>query len=151
MAFFPKCLSREESFAMGRRVMTLIDQRGWGFWALEIPEQTAFIGFTGLHIPTDKMPFSPCVEIGWRLAKPYWGKGFATEAATAALNYAFNTLELKDVVSFTTVSNKRSQAVMRRLGMRDTQRNFMHPDIDLLHPQCEHVLYAISQSTWKSL
>jgi ribosomal-protein-alanine N-acetyltransferase len=149
MEYFPKLQTQEESFEMGRKILSLINERGWGFWAVEIPNQHKFIGFVGLHTPTDKMPFSPCVEIGWRLSKSYWGYGYATEAAKEALKYAFSKLNLNEVVSFTTLGNDRSKAVMQKIGMYDTKQNFMHPDIELSHPQCEHVLYKISKSEWQ--
>jgi ribosomal-protein-alanine N-acetyltransferase len=149
MEHFPKLQTQEESFEMGRKILSLINERGWGFWAVEIPIQSKFIGFVGLHIPINKMPFSPCVEIGWRLSKHYWGKGYATEAAKEVLKYAFNTLNLNEVVSFTTLANHRSKAVMQKIGMYDSNQNFMHPEIEVSHPQCEHVLYKISHSTWQ--
>lgn len=149
MQHFPKPQTKAESYAMGRKIQSLISERGWGFWAVEIPDQHAFIGFVGLHTPTDKMPFSPCVEIGWRLAKQHWGKGYASEGAREALKFAFNTLDLEEVVSFTTLQNDRSKAVMQKIGMHDSGQNFMHPDIEPGHPQCEHVLYKISQSEWR--
>ncbi|WP_422133977.1 GNAT family N-acetyltransferase [Endozoicomonas sp. ALD040] len=149
MEHFPKLQTQEESFEMGRKILSLINERGWGFWAVEVPNQHIFIGFVGLHTPTNKMPFSPCVEIGWRLSKHYWGKGYATEAAKEALKYAFNTLNLNEVVSFTTLANDRSKAVMQKIGMHNSNQKFMHPDIEVSHPQCEHVLYKISKSTWQ--
>lgn len=149
MEYFPKPQTKEESYEMGRRILSLISERGWGFWAVEIPNQHKFIGFVGLHTPTNKMPFSPCVEIGWRLSKQHWGKGYATEAAKEALKFAFNTLNLNEVVSFTTQANNRSKAVMQKIGMQDSKQNFMHPDIEVAHPQCEHVLYKISKPEWQ--
>ena len=142
MAFFPKLLTVEESYSMGRKIQSLIAERGWGFWAVEIPGESKFAGFVGLHIPKDTMPFSPCVEVGWRLAKRYWGVGYATEAANASLHYAFTQLGLSEVVSFTTVNNTRSQEVMNRIGMSYAGR-FEHPDIEPEDPLCEHVLYKI--------
>ena len=149
MEFFPKQLTQKESFEMAEKIRSLIKDRGWGFWALEIPNEHKFIGFVGLHTPTDRMPFSPCVEIGWRLSSQHWGKGYATEAAKAALDYAFNSLHLSEVVSFTTLANVRSMAVMEKLGMTNSNQNFMHPDIEASHPQCEHVLYTISKLKWQ--
>ena len=148
MAFFPKCLTEEESHSMGKKMQSLIANRGWGFWAVEMPDQAKFIGFVGLHTPSDELPFSPCVEIGWRLAKPYWGRGYATEAARASLQYAFTNLDLDEVVSFTTVSNIRSQAVMKKLGM-SYDSNFLHPDLDIDDPLRDHVLYKISRRQWE--
>lgn len=148
MEFFPKLQTQSESYEMAKKIQALIEDLGWGLWALEIPNQHRFIGFVGLHIPKDNMPFSPCVEIGWRLSKQYWGKGYATEAAEKALEYAFNKLNLSEVVSFTTVANVRSMAVMQKIGMCNSGQNFMHPNIEASHPQCEHVLYKISKSEW---
>lgn len=150
MEYFPSLLTREESYAMGRRVRSLIEQRGWGFWAVEVPEQHTFIGFVGLHIPKDHLPFAPCVEIGWRLAKAFWGQGYATEAAKASLGYAFTELNLNEVVSFTALPNQRSQAVMNKIGMRNSGENFLHPDVEQGHDLQEHVLYRISQQDWES-
>ncbi|WP_193226531.1 GNAT family N-acetyltransferase [Pseudoalteromonas distincta] len=116
--------------------------------AVEIPNQHKFIGFVGLHIPTKKMPFLPCVEVGWRLSRNHWGKGYATEGAKEALRFAFDSLNLDEVVSFTTKANSRSRAVMKKIGMHDSKQNFMHPDIEESHPQCEHVLYKISKNEW---
>lgn len=149
MEFFPKQLTQKESFDMAEKIQSLIKDRGWGFWALEVPEQYKFIGFVGLHTPTDRMPFSPCVEIGWRLSSQHWGKGYATEAAKAALDYAFNTLNLNEVVSFTTLANVRSMSVMEKIGMSNSEQNFMHPDIEASHAQCEHVLYKINRLQWQ--
>ncbi|PHR00269.1 MAG: GNAT family N-acetyltransferase, partial [Halomonas sp.] len=107
-----------------------------------------FIGFVGLHIPKESMPFSPCVELGWRLAKRYWGMGYATEAAKESLRYAFTHLGLDEVVSFTTVGNIRSQSVMEKIGMTYVS-NFQHPDLQPSDPLCEHVLYKISKDQWE--
>ena len=149
MEFYPQPLTKEQSHSMGSRVQSRLDERGWGFWAVELPNQKKFIGFVGLHIPKDSLPCSPCVEIGWRLAKEYWGRGYATEAANESLRYAFTELNLTEVVSFTTLANLPSQAVMQKIGMSDTGNNFMHPDIGTAHPQCEHVLYKISRKEWQ--
>jgi RimJ/RimL family protein N-acetyltransferase len=148
MEFYPKLLTVVESDALADRIRGLIDKRGWGFWAVETLKQKDFIGFVGLHIPSEQLPFSPCVEIGWRIAKEHWGKGYATEAAQAALDYGFSRLDLDEIVSFTTLANLRSQRVMQKIGMSDAKENFMHPDIDRSHPQCEHVLYKLTQSDW---
>ena len=149
MEFFPKTQTREESYEMAKKIQSLIKERGWGFWAVEIPNQQKFIGFVGLHTPKDSMPFSPCVEVGWRLSNQHWGKGYATEGAKAALEYAFNRLGLSEVVSFTSLGNVRSMAVMKKIGMHNSGQNFMHPDIEVSHPQCEHVLYKIGRSEWQ--
>src|SRR5690606_25323375 len=100
MEYFPALLSKVKSDSVVDRAKSLIMERGWGFWAAELKETGAFIGFVGLHVPTDDLPFSPCVEIGWRLAHEHWGKGYATEAALAALNVGFHQLLLNEIVSF---------------------------------------------------
>jgi len=143
MEFFPQLLTEVESYSLANRMRSLIADRGWGFWAVEVPDQARFIGYVGLHIPRASMPFHPCVEVGWRLAKEYWGRGYATEAARASLDYAFAHLDLKEVVSFTTTRNLRSQAVMKKIGMT-FDRHFMHPELDVSSPLREHVLYKVS-------
>ena len=149
MEYFPNTQTHKQSHEMAKKIQSLIADRGWGLWAVEIPHQSSFIGFVGLHIPKDSLPFSPCVEIGWRLSQHYWGNGYATEAAKAALDYAFSTLQLNQVVSFTTLSNVRSRAVMQKIGMSNSGHNFMHPDLEHAHPLCEHVLYQINKSEWQ--
>jgi RimJ/RimL family protein N-acetyltransferase len=148
MKYFPSTLSRAESDDFVARIQGLIAERGWGLWAVEVPGVSDFIGFVGLHVPKDYLPFSPCVEIGWRLAKTDWSKGYVSEAAKAALDYAFTGLQLDEVLSFTSVTNLPSAAVMKRIGMTNTHRNFMHPDIEAGHPLSEHVLYRADRSEW---
>ncbi|WP_020563613.1 GNAT family N-acetyltransferase [Methylosarcina fibrata] len=147
MEFFPSPLTRTESDAMADRCQSLISERGWGFWVAETKEASQFIGFVGLHIPVAELPFSPCIEIGWRLAFQYWGKGFATEAAKGALHVGFELLGLTEIVSFTTVQNIRSRAVMERLGMRATS-TFEHPSVPIGSPLREHCLYQLSREQW---
>lgn len=144
MEYFPRCYSRALSDEVADKTRSLIAEKGWGFWAVELQTTKQFIGFVGLHAP-DNLPCSPCVEVGWRLAREYWGNGYATEAAKAALAFGFEELELAQIVAFTAVPNLRSQAVMLRLGMRNTGNNFLHPAISHGHPLQEHVLYSISR------
>ncbi len=120
MAHFPAMLSPEESDAFAERVEQHFESHGFGLWAVEA--EGGFIGFTGLAVPRFEAGWMqgrhrPVVEVGWRLARASWGKGYATEAARAALRHAFETVGLPEVVSFTTLDNLRSQAVMQRLGM----------------------------------
>ena len=103
----------------------------------------------GLHIPANDLPCSPCVEIGWRLAKVHWGRGYASEAAEAALCYAFGELGLDEVVSFTAAINKPSEAVMQKIGMANAQQNFVHPRVEVDSPLREHVLYKIHRKEWE--
>jgi len=151
MAYYPALLSEAESNVLADKIRGLIAQRGWGLWAVEEKQDSEFIGFTGLHQPGYELPFTPCVEVGWRLARHYWGRGYATEAARAALAVAFERLRLAEVYSFAALGNHRSVAVMQRIGMVDTGRNFAHPALPMGHPLQEHLLYRISASEWAEL
>jgi RimJ/RimL family protein N-acetyltransferase len=150
MEFLPSILDRAASDAMVDRLQTLIIDRGWGLWAVESKQDKQFIGYVGLHVPTADLPFSPCVEIGWRLAFEYWGKGYATEAAQAILKIGFEQLDLPEIVSFTTLNNHRSSAVMERLGMIREAETFEHPSLTVGHPLREHCLYRLSREKWHS-
>ena len=150
MEFMPGCLSRAESDAVAQRSEAEIARQGWGFWATELRESGAFIGFVGLHVPSFEAPFTPCVEIGWRLERASWGNGFATEAARECLRFAFESLALEEVVSFTVPLNRRSRAVMERLGMRrDALGDFDHPRLPAGHPLRRHVLYRMRRGDWQ--
>ena len=146
MEFFPATLDRIQSDAMAEKIQSLITVRGWGLWAVEIKSEDPFIGFVGLHIPEPALPFGPCIKIGWRLAARFWGNGFATEAALAALGIAFEVLQLKEVVSFTSILNQRSQAVMQRIGMIHSGEFFEHPAIAVGDPLRTHALYRIKNT-----
>ena len=150
MEFMGRCLSAAESDALARRSEAEIARQGWGFWATELRESAAFIGFVGLHVPSFEVPFTPCVEIGWRLERASWGNGFATEAARECLRFAFESLVLEEVVSFTVPVNRRSRAVMERLGMcRDAAGDFDHPRVPAGHPLRRHVLYRLRRTDWQ--
>jgi RimJ/RimL family protein N-acetyltransferase len=142
MEHFPAVLTAEESDAMVDRILTHISARGFGLWAVEIPEVTQFAGFIGLAVPAFDVPFAPAVEIGWRLARDYWGKGYATEGARAVLSFGFESLGLSDIVSYTVPANKRSIAVMLRLGM-SYRGEFDHPRLALGSPLRRHVWYGV--------
>lgn len=142
MEFMAHALHRAESDALADRIARHIDAHGWGLWALEVPDQAAFIGFVGLSRPGFEAPFTPCVEVGWRLAFDYWGQGYATEAARVALSFGFTILGLSEIVAFTTETNLRSRAVMERIGLtHDPQDDFDHPALAPEHPLRRHVLY----------
>ena len=144
MAYLPAVLSREESDTLAERIESQIDQHGWGLWAVEIPQVAPFIGFIGLSTPRFKAPFTPCTEIGWRLATNFWGRGYATEGARAAVTFAFNVLKLEEIVSFTVPDNIASRRVMERIGMHhDPDDDFDHPDLFPGHRLRRHVLYRI--------
>tara|TARA_R110000868_G_scaffold384403_1_gene651863 strand:+ start:195 stop:770 length:576 start_codon:yes stop_codon:yes gene_type:complete len=149
MAYFPKLLTTSMSNTIAKKCQSLIDDNGWGFWAVSLKETDAFIGMVGLNNANADMPFSPAVEIAWRLDNDYWGLGYATEAARASLDFAFVELEIEEVVAFTAVINKRSQLVMERLGMTNTQENFYHPMINPNHRLAEHVLYKMTRQQWQ--
>ena len=141
MEFFPSLLSAEESIAMIERTKKFIEENQFGLWAVEIKDTHEFIGYTGLARPRFNTDFTPCVEIGWRLAFTYWGNGFATEAANACLDYGFTVLKLGEILAFTSVLNLRSIHVMKKIGMEYVKR-FNHPNIEEGHRLKEHVLYT---------
>jgi ribosomal-protein-alanine N-acetyltransferase len=144
MEHLPAVLSRAESDALAARIRAELTERGFGLWAVELPGEAGFIGFTGLALPRFEAHFTPCVEVGWRLARAHWGRGYATEAARAALAHGFGALGLDEVVSFTAVGNARSRHVMQKLGMtRDPADDFEHPGLPPGHPLRRHVLYRI--------
>ena len=149
MEHYPSMLTYEESDALADRIEARFAEQGWGLWAVEVVDTGEFTGYVGLSPQTWEAHFTPAVEVGWRLAHAYWGRGYAPECGLAALDYAFDVLRLDEVVSFTTVANLRSQRVMQKLGMtRDPADDFDHPALPEGHPQRPHVLYRISQS-WR--
>jgi ribosomal-protein-alanine N-acetyltransferase len=149
MAHFPAPLTREESDALVDRIEAGFAEHGFGLWALEVRSTGAFIGFTGLAVPSFEAAFTPAVEIGWRLQRSAWGQGYATEAARAALAVAFDQTGMREVVSFTSTVNDRSQAVMRRLGMtHDHADDFDHPRVPPGSPLRRHVLYRLTERRW---
>lgn len=147
MAYFPFRRSRAQSDELFDRVRGAISETGFGFFAIALREDDRPIGFCGLA-RTDLEPFLPdgTVEIGWRLARPFWGKGYVTEAATALLAHGFDNCGLGEIVSFAVSGNTRSTAVMTRIGMKPApSRDFDHPRIPVSHPHLlRHVLYAIT-------
>jgi RimJ/RimL family protein N-acetyltransferase len=152
MELFPSVLSADESDALIARTMEAFREVGFGLWAVERRTDRALLGFVGLAAPAWVAAFTPCVEIGWRLAFDAWGRGYATEAARAVLEFAFERLRLNEVVSLTTVANDRSRAVMERLGMsHDPADDFDHPRIPTGHPQRRHVLYRLSANRWRQM
>ncbi len=143
MRYFPAPLTRHESDAFAQRQHALVAERGWGLWAVEVVGKAPFVGFVGLAEPPFEAHFTPAVEIGWRLARNHWGKGYATEAARAAGAFAFDELRLEELVSFTSPLNKPSWRVMERLGMtHDPADDFEHPSVRA-GPLRLHVLYRL--------
>lgn len=142
--FLPSTLTRAQSDAMVGRVRLFMQAEGWGLWAAELKETGDFLGFIGLSRPTFEAPFTPCVEVGWRLAARFHGRGFATEGAQAAVSYAFGTLGLEELVAFTVPDNLPSRRVMEKLGMtRDPREDFDHPALPEGHRLRRHVLYRL--------
>jgi len=142
MEHFVAPLTRAGSDGLIERSRVAIARRGWGLWAVERRADRRFLGFVGLTVVRDEMPFAPAVEAAWRLAHAAWGNGFATEAARAALRFAFGKLDLDEVVSYTAAANRRSIAVMERLGMRRSG-DFDHPAVPAGHRLRPHVLYRL--------
>jgi len=148
MEHFPGRMTRAESDAFVDRIEAGFAERGFGLWAVEVTEpgeqQGQFIGFAGLSVPSFDAHFTPAVEVGWRLARPAWGHGYASEAARRALAEGFGRYRLAEIVSFTSTTNVRSQAVMRRIGMtHDPADDFDHPRLDPASPLYRHVLWRI--------
>ena len=145
--WFPGTMTREESDALAAVFRARIAAHGFGMWAVEAMGVAPFIGFVGIQQVTFEAPFAPAVEIGWRLARAHWGRGYATEAARAALAYGFGPAGLAEIVSFTVPGNKASRRVMERIGMRrDPAGDFDHPRIPEGHPLRRHVLYRIGRN-----
>ncbi|QLH37243.1 MAG: GNAT family N-acetyltransferase [Parachlamydiaceae bacterium] len=147
--YFPNLLSEEESNASIEQFQRDLEINGFGFWAIELLEEKQFIGFCGInHVKFDSH-FTPCIEIGWRLAAQYWGHGYATEAAQEALKCGFSNYNFHEIVAFTAVYNKRSRRVMEKLGMHRSEKDdFDHPKIEKGKPVCRQVLYRIFQKEW---
>ena len=146
MQFLPKVLTRAESDARAVGIREHFDRHGFGLWAVEIPNEASFIGFTGLNVPQFTTQFTPCVEVGWRLSREFWGRGYATEAAREVLRFAFSDLGLDEILSYTVPANMRSRRVMEKLGMtHDPANDFDHPLLPEGHPLRRHVLYRIKR------
>ncbi len=149
MEHFPALLSRAESDALVDFAEAHLEQHGFGPWAAELRETGEFIGYVGLVIPRFEAAFTPCVEIGWRLAREHWRKGLATEGACALVRHGFEVQGLVELVSFAVPANVRSLRVMQKLGMtRDPREDFDHPSIPVGHSQRRHVLYRLKREDW---
>jgi RimJ/RimL family protein N-acetyltransferase len=150
MEHFPSPLTRDQSDAHAASTAATLDARGWGLWAAEVPGVADFIGFIGLNVPSWEAHFTPAVEVGWRLAREHWGRGYAPEGAAECLRLAFEDLGLDEVVSFTVVANAKSRRVMEKLGMRhDPADDFDHPNVVEGSPMRRHVLYRLSEDRWR--
>jgi ribosomal-protein-alanine N-acetyltransferase len=149
MEFMPGLLSRKLSDQAADRIEAHFAKHGFGLYAAELRADRSFIGFIGLSVPNFHAAFTPCVEIGWRLAAHSWGQGLATEGAKTVATHAFRTLGLESLVSFTTEQNVRSRRVMEKLGMAfDPAESFDHPNLPPNHPLRRHVLYRLQAEQW---
>jgi RimJ/RimL family protein N-acetyltransferase len=149
MEHFPSTLSRTESDALADRIESHFAKHGFGLWAVEIHGVAPFAGFIGLSVPAFETHFTPCVEVGWRLARAHWGKGYATEGASATLRFGFERLGLNEIVSFTVPANTPSRRVMERIGVRHSPADdFDHPSLPAGHPMQRHVLYRLTKADW---
>jgi RimJ/RimL family protein N-acetyltransferase len=150
MRFFPGPLDQAQSDALAGRIQQHIHRHGFGVWVLEMHGEPGLIGTLGLQQVLFDSAFAPAVEIAWRLLPAYWHQGLAGEAAQAALRFAFEQLNLPQVLAFTVPANLPSQALMQRLGMqRDPAEDFLHPLLPRDHPLRPHVLYRLSQARWR--
>lgn len=144
-AYLQGPITRTQSDDAAHVIESDLERRGWGLWAVEVTETAEFIGFVGLAEANFSAPFTPSVEVGWRLARDAWGHGYATEGAKAALRFGFQEAHLPEILSFTATLNLRSRAVMERIGMeRDLDGDFDHPLVPKGDPIRPHVLYRLT-------
>lgn len=153
--YFPSLASEEESRDSIERNRAMFLDQGWGMWAAEEQTDNTFIGFIGIRKVPYELPFpsleSPMVEVGWALRPQWWNQGLATEGALASLRFGFQTLELKEIVSFTSLLNAPSIRVMQKIGMhRDIADDFDHPRVAKDHELCRHLVYRMTNEEWKN-
>lgn len=150
MEFFPSIKTFEETSKEYEAILEHFKKHSYGWWAVSEINHSNFIGFIGLRYIDFPAAFTPAIEIAWRLAYEYWGKGYATEGANASLQYGFETLNFPEIISFTSTINIRSQAVMERIGMHHNPKDdFDHPKLSQEHRLCRHVLYRINKTDWE--
>ncbi len=150
MEFFPSTLSEEESTALVDKINEMFNQFGYGLYVVDKLETKEFIGFVGFWHPPFESDFTPCVEIGWRINKENWNNGYATEGAKECLRYGFNQLRFKEVYSFTSKVNTKSEKVMQKIGMYKV-KEFEHPKIKEGNELRSHILYKIENPIIKSI
>ncbi len=148
MRYFPALQTEAQSNATVDAWLEHFIQHGWGNWAVELRSTGEFIGFIGLNTPRRLLPFSPCVEVGWRLKRAAWGCGYATEGAKECLRHGFNQLGLAEIVSFTALLNTPSVRVMERIGMVNANADFEHPGVHEGSQLRPHCLYKASRTEW---
>jgi RimJ/RimL family protein N-acetyltransferase len=150
MRHFPATLDRTASDEMVERIERTWETSGIGLWAVEVIGGAAFIGFVGLLPVPFEAAFTPAVEVGWRLDRDHWGRGYAPEAAAEAVHHGFEDLDLAEIVSFTTPANMASRRVMEKLGMsHDPADDFDHPRLTPGHPMRRHVLHRLTAEQWR--
>ncbi|MBW0435282.1 GNAT family N-acetyltransferase [Leptospira yasudae] len=149
MEYFPALLTREDSEQFVEKMRAHFEEFGFGLWIVETKQTREWVGFTGFLNVSFQASFTPAVEIGWRLKPSFWDQGFASEAATACLKFGFARLQFPKVVSFTSILNVRSQAVMKRIGMKEVGV-FQHPNLPAEHLLSKHVLYQAARSEWEN-
>jgi 3-dehydroquinate dehydratase / shikimate dehydrogenase len=151
MEYFPKMKTLDETIHDYHLLVETMEKHGWGFWAMELKDTHQFIGEVGLEFVDFEASFTPAVEIGWRIGYEFWGNGYATEGATEVLKFGFDVLNLKEVVSFTTVANQRSRHVMEKIGMKhDPDGDFDFHTFPEGHIHRRHALYRIRKKDWKT-
>ncbi len=151
MHYFPRLLDRQATADIVGKMDVHHETYGFGYWPIEVPGIASFIGFVGLMITPFRAPFTPCIETAWRLARPFWGQGYATEGAIASLTFAFKRLPVEEVVAFAALGNQRSIGLMERIGMiRRREDDFDHPGITEGDPRRRHCLYRMSRERWPS-
>ncbi|HYL41288.1 MAG TPA: GNAT family N-acetyltransferase, partial [Candidatus Binatus sp.] len=147
--YLSKQFDRDETDRMVDRMLAGWAGRGFGLWAVERQSDAELLGMTGLSPHELPEPLGSVVEVGWRFARHAWGRGYATEAAAAAVGFGFEQLGLEEIVSFMAFDNVRSRRVMERLGMRrDPADDFEHPMFPPGHPLRAHVLYRLARAGW---
>ncbi len=150
MEYFPALQNKEQTLTFIKKQIQQQNEFGFSLYAVELKSTHEMIGFVGLNQVDFETPFTPAVEIGWRLASAHWNQGYATEAANAVLHYAFNKLMLKEIVSFTSVNNMRSRHVMEKIDLQhNPTEDFDHPKLEKSHSLCRHVLYRISKTDYQ--
>jgi RimJ/RimL family protein N-acetyltransferase len=122
--------SREDIDALVDKRLADQARHGFSYWAVELRETDALIGTCGIRIASNYpgTPVEGLHEMGWRIAEAHWGRGFATEAARATLDWAWRSLPMPTVAAWTTAGNRKSWRVMERLGMART------PGLDFVRP-----------------
>jgi len=145
MKYFPKILTGEQSNMAARKFRKLLEEKSWGFWAVEEKSSGKFIGYAGLHAPKTQFPFSPCIEIAWRMQDKYWDNGYVLEAGREIFKASFEVFGLEEIVYFSTLKNLKGEKVARALKMEKEDKNFHHPFVEIEHELSEHYLYRIKK------